>query len=291
MRVANRHHLQMPWPPGHLYIGRGTALGNQFRTGADGDRAQVVEKYRTWLLDRIEQLDGPVITAMLSLRPEDTLVCSCAPLACHGDVIAEVWQELFQSHAWAKQHRKPSMAYAGIGARATPSHIQPLISKVARRLALRGFTLRSGGAAGADQAFEHGCVGFPAEIFLPWKGYQNNASERWNIPPGAMQIASCIHPAWQGLSHSEQKFIAGAGLQILGQKLNKPVDFVVCWTPDGAQSESECSRKTGGTGQAIALADRWQIPIFNLARPDALNGIAKFLGSAHPAAAMTAQID
>ena len=58
--------------------------------------------------------------------------------------------------------------------------------------------------------------------------------------------------------------------QILGSDLRSPVDFVACWTPDGCESEGERSRTTGGTGQAIALADRWGIPIYNLARPTAM---------------------
>lgn len=52
--------------------------------------------------------------------------------------------------------------------------------------------------------------------------------------------------------------------------MRSPVDFVLCWTPGvGAESEADRTPDTGGTGQAIALASRWNIPVFNLARPDA----------------------
>ncbi len=50
--------------------------------------------------------------------------------------------------------------------------------------------------------------------------------------------------------------------QVLGEDLSTPVDFVVCWTPDGA--ESETSRKTGGTGQAIRIAADLGIRVYNL---------------------------
>lgn len=68
-------------PEGAVYIGRGSPWGNPYRLYADGNRATVIEKYRLWLdahpeID-IEQLRGKV------------LICSCKPLACHGDVIVE----------------------------------------------------------------------------------------------------------------------------------------------------------------------------------------------------------
>ena len=65
--------------------------------------------------------------------------------------------------------------------------------------------------------------------------------------------------------------------QILGWDLRSPVDLVVAWTPDGAENEKERSHATGGTGQTIALASRWKIPVFNLARPDAMDRLGAFL--------------
>lgn len=67
-----------------IYIGRPSRWGNPFEIGKDGDRATVIRKYREWilqqpqLLEDIHQLRGKVIA------------CWCAPLACHGDVLAEL---------------------------------------------------------------------------------------------------------------------------------------------------------------------------------------------------------
>jgi predicted Rossmann fold nucleotide-binding protein DprA/Smf involved in DNA uptake len=68
--------------------------------------------------------------------------------------------------------------YSGIGSRRTPENIQELMVKLGHYLAGRGWVLRSGGAEGADTAFEKGCdqVHGRKEIFLPWKGYNNNKS-------------------------------------------------------------------------------------------------------------------
>jgi hypothetical protein len=55
--------------------------------------------------------------------------------------------------------------------------------------------------------------------------------------------------------------------QVLGQNLNLPVDFVVCWTKDGG--------KTGGTGQALRIADDLNIPIYNLFFENTMDEILK----------------
>jgi hypothetical protein len=61
-------------------------------------------------------------------------------------------------------------SYAGIGSRETPADVMALMGRVAARLEVLGWTLRSGAAQGADQAFEAG-VSSKKEIFLPWKGF------------------------------------------------------------------------------------------------------------------------
>ena len=68
--------------------------------------------------------------------------------------------------------------YAGIGSREAPALIQGFFTKLAERLAGQGYVLRSGGAAGADKAFEKGCdeASGEKEIFLPWAGYNDSDS-------------------------------------------------------------------------------------------------------------------
>jgi hypothetical protein len=48
---------------------------------------------------------------------------------------------------------------------------------------------------------------------------------------------------------------------VLGHDLRSPSRFVVCWTADG--------RATGGTGQAIRIAEAYAVPVFNFGRTDA----------------------
>lgn len=70
------------------YIGRGTAYGNPFRIGPDGTREEVIAKYRVWFYNN-EALQKE---CRKWLRGK-VLVCHCAPLACHGNVIAEYLEQ------------------------------------------------------------------------------------------------------------------------------------------------------------------------------------------------------
>lgn len=81
--VLNKHHGRPP--ADSVYIGRPSPWGNPFVIGRDGDRAAVVAKYRGWLMARPEMVDR----ARRELRGK-SLVCFCAPLACHGDVLLAV---------------------------------------------------------------------------------------------------------------------------------------------------------------------------------------------------------
>jgi predicted Rossmann fold nucleotide-binding protein DprA/Smf involved in DNA uptake len=49
--------------------------------------------------------------------------------------------------------------YTGIGNRSTPTALLPVLTKISQILANKGLILRSGGAEGADEAFEQGLYG------------------------------------------------------------------------------------------------------------------------------------
>jgi Domain of unknown function (DUF4326) len=68
--------------PFDVYIGRPSKWGNPFVIGKDGDRVTVINKYRTWLTTQ------PQLIAALSELKGKRLGCWCAPLPCHGDVLA-----------------------------------------------------------------------------------------------------------------------------------------------------------------------------------------------------------
>ena len=67
-----------------LYIGRPSKWGNPFVIGRDGSRADVIAKYRAWIVAQ------PALMNALDELRDRNLVYWCAPLACHGDVLVEL---------------------------------------------------------------------------------------------------------------------------------------------------------------------------------------------------------
>jgi len=55
--------------------------------------------------------------------------------------------------------------YAGIGARSTPQNILDIMTNLAHKLSEKEYILRSGGALGADMAFDEGSHHGMEEIF------------------------------------------------------------------------------------------------------------------------------
>ena len=71
-----------------VYIGRPSKWGNPFVIGADGSRAEVVRKFEEYLKSNPMLMEA----AKKELKGKD-LVCFCAPLACHGDILSRIANE------------------------------------------------------------------------------------------------------------------------------------------------------------------------------------------------------
>ena len=155
--------------------------------------------------------------------------------------------------------------YAGVGSRETPVPILQVMRRLALRLAADGWILRSGGAAGADSAFAAG-AGSLAAIFRPEQATS-----------AALSMAASVHPAWSRCSDYAKRLHARNCFQVLGLSLDAPSQFLICWTSDGAISDADCTIRTGGTGMAIRLANKFHVPIRNLARSDHLSAALAWL--------------
>lgn len=76
-------------PDAHgTYIGRPSKFGNPFVIGRDGSRADVITKFEQYIRARPALMEA----AKHELKGKD-LVCWCAPLACHGDVLSRIANE------------------------------------------------------------------------------------------------------------------------------------------------------------------------------------------------------
>lgn len=162
------------------------------------------------------------------------------------------------------------MIYTGIGARKTPGDILHAMVQVGEFMYNAGHTLRSGGAQGADRAFEIGAdrsFGLKRnaqerdpltlkEIYLPAPGWNGNDSPLYNVGQDAERVASLFHPAWDRLSPFVRKLMGRNAYQMLGLDLDTPTNFVICWTLNGAV--------IGGTGLALRMATYYGIPVVNM---------------------------
>lgn len=177
--------------------------------------------------------------------------------------------------------------YAGVGSRDTPAEIQTLMRQLATALEKVGYTLRSGGAKGADSAFEAGVRDKAHKsIFLPYKGFNHNPSPFYgDAPPLALEWAAKAHPYFTKMKEGFTKQAHARNVnQVLGHDCKTPCHFVLCWTPDGAEAESECHsvEVTGGTRTAIVIASLNGVPVFNLARPDAIDRLRAHVNGTPP---------
>ena len=154
-----------------------------------------------------------------------------------------------------------TLTYAGIGARATPAAVLADMETMAGWLARTGWHLSSGGADGADAAFAAGAPAEQRTIWLPWRGYNGHRGAECRVLSAAamaayMEIAASLHPAWERCSPAVRKLHARNVAILLGERLDRPVDAVVCWSARG--------EPVGGTGMGIRIAEARGIPVLNL---------------------------
>jgi hypothetical protein len=175
--------------------------------------------------------------------------------------------------------------YTGVGSRCTPNDVLSLEVKFALRLNDLGWTLRSGGAIGSDKAFESGSTNKNI-YYADQKSANKNKGIYVPITDNdkAFEIISKIHPNWARCSEFARLLHRRNCFQVLGPNLNEPSEFLVCWTPCGAESAKECvyskdGISTGGTATAIRVADSFNVPIFNLGKLGSKERFINFMKS------------
>ena len=96
MQVLNKYKMEKGTPG--VYIGRPSPLGNPFEIGEHGSREEVVALFKDYFISKLAARDPEIELAFRKLKPSDSLICFCDPSACHGHVIKEcfdkIWEEL-----------------------------------------------------------------------------------------------------------------------------------------------------------------------------------------------------
>lgn len=153
--------------------------------------------------------------------------------------------------------------YAGIGSRETPEDVCLQMSELACILEEMNFTLRSGNAMGADQAFSEG-VSNAAQIWLPWDSFNSGFKlirpyhEYKVIDEFDKEAWSSVvkfHPSPHSLSLAACKFMARNYRQVIGLNESNS-EFILCWTREG--------KLRGGTAFAIRVANANNITVVNM---------------------------
>lgn len=212
----------------------------------------------------------------------------------HGDEAGRMGQITYQLPGAAQQQQK---IYAGIGSRKTPPQALGLMTQLAGAMEQKGYLLRSGGAKGADQAFEagvadpkHRAIYLPEQEFagrragpggyhdarqLPGYGKALEMVEHYHPNPAALRAMDARRPAG---NVSVMDLMARNAMQVLGPNLDRPADTIVAWAPGGYEGQNPPrSVREGGTGQALRIARDHGIEIRNLANPATEERARRFL--------------
>ena len=176
---------------------------------------------------------------------------------------------------------RPPFAYAGIGSRGTPDAVLAAVADLAETLGQLGCVLSTGGAAGADRAFETGALrtDAPVTVHAPWPGYNGyepgrepesdidvrvpRATDAVRSEPYA-DLARRHHPPWERCGRGTRALFV-RNVAILAGALGDdgaalPVLAVVAYTPNGLPT----GRDAGGTGHGLRIAAELGIPAVNV---------------------------
>lgn len=157
-----------------------------------------------------------------------------------------------------------ALVYTGVGSRRATQEALALASKLAFCLTHHGLTLRSGGAAGMDIAFEAGCRARMADYDRAIRRtgllevYRPDDAQPWCYE----EVKKHLDPgvSLKGMRPFVAGLLARNMQQVLGRDGKHPSMFVLYWTPvpDGT------SRDAGGTRYAVRCAKAHGIPTLNL---------------------------
>ncbi len=156
----------------------------------------------------------------------------------------------------------PNFIWAGLGPRSTPAATLSDMTHLAASLSRSGCHLATGAAPGAHTAFAAGVPATQRTRYHPPPGFPHlSGADSYTLShtelAACMDLASSIHPSWYRCSPAARIHHARTAAIMLGPDLSRPVDALICWTPNGAF--------TGRTAMGLRIAaDHGGIPVTNL---------------------------
>lgn len=176
-----------------------------------------------------------------------------------------------------------SPCVACIGSRQLAASDLAFCRALADALTAQGWTLVTGGATGADQAFAEGAAPSRLVLVVPWAGFHAGSLDPL-VARGARRVVATLddprsqaalatHPARDRLGPGGTRLIARDGW-IVAPTPGRPVAWCIAWP--GSQP--------GGTGFTQRLARRQGIRVSDLRDPAVRARAAAWAGLDHPPA-------
>lgn len=156
------------------------------------------------------------------------------------------------------------MYYTGVALPGFPDEMLTIISDTASRLAQMGFILRTGFDDGGWVAFWN-----PVELCNRYEyiSVENVTKRELNIAKNYFIARDRL--AWDCMDDRKKNRYARNVALLLGRSIPIRSKFLLCWTPNGAESAIHCSGLNGTTGYVgffITIARANKIPVINLHR-------------------------
>lgn len=177
-------------------------------------------------------------------------------------------------------------SYTGVGSRETPPDVLILMRRIGYVMAMKGISLRTGEADGADHAFYKGVIDandihgvkFKNEVFVASAPkeyhYVNDVVDIFRsdlMPSFAIQefreTAIMIRGSWDDLSLFGAKCHIRNVAQVLGGDGKSPSRGLICWAKPVNPikvTDSKMRYVVGGTNTAYCTAILHNIPVYNL---------------------------
>jgi hypothetical protein len=171
--------------------------------------------------------------------------------------------------------RTKTMYYTGIGLDLPSDDLLPRITYAAYEARKKGFILRTSLSDGAWVPF---WIGSGYGKFMDRIRIKEATALALNMAKS--YIAQINRNKWDYFDQHQKNLHALDIMLLFGPQCNHPSKFLLCWTPNGAESAAHCTGLNGVTGYVgflIQVARVNKIPVINLQRKDWKTKLKKVL--------------
>lgn len=125
--------------------------------------------------------------------------------------------------------------------------------------------------------------GLTVESYLPWKKMAPDLENPTRVfaTKKAYEIASYFAPKFNNFPAAVRCIRANIIHAILGEKLDNPIDLVVCWTECGTEKITRETdfKKIGNLGSVFSPCSELNIPIYNIKNETSLKNLIEYIKS------------